>query len=181
MAFEQSYGRIDGDSASSTELFVLISSLAKAPIKQGIAVTGSINQNGEIQAIGGVNEKIEGFFEVCRIKGFTGEQGVVIPRSTVSNLMLSAGVRKALTDGRFHIWAIDHVEDGLKVLTGEKAGRRKSDGTFTSGSLFDRVQQQMREFSRRTEEYRKKQQNGDKNGKPNNKKAAAAKRPAKKR
>lgn len=155
LAFEQSYGKIDGDSASSTELYALISSLSGVPIKQGIAVTGSVNQNGEIQAIGGVNEKIEGFFEICKYKGLTGEQGVLIPRSNIEDLMLKAEVRNAVAEGKFHIWAIDTVEDGLKVLTGKKAGRMGKRGKFTKDSIYDLVVKRLKDYAYRSEHYRK--------------------------
>ncbi|RMF61930.1 MAG: ATP-binding protein [Calditrichaeota bacterium] len=155
LAFEQSYSRIDGDSASSTELYALLSSLSGVPIKQGIAVTGSVNQNGEIQAIGGVNEKIEGFYEVCKFKGLTGEQGVIIPRSNVDDLMLKSEVREAVKEGKFHIWAIDTVEDGLKLLTGKTAGRRGKSGRFTRNSIYDLVEKRLKEFAYRADNYRK--------------------------
>ncbi|HIN85943.1 MAG TPA: ATP-dependent protease, partial [Myxococcales bacterium] len=118
VCFEQSYGGIDGDSASSTELYAIMSSLSGVPIKQGIAVTGSVNQKGLIQPIGGVNEKIEGYFKVCANRGLTGEQGVMIPHQNVSNLMLRSSVREAVSHGLFHIWPIKSVNDGIEVLTG---------------------------------------------------------------
>ena len=155
LTFEQSFSKIDGDSASSTELYALLSSLSGVPIKQGIAVTGSVNQNGEIQAIGGVNEKIEGFFEICRHKGLTGEQGVMIPRSNVSDLVLKETVREAVAAGKFHIWAVDTVDDGLEVLTGAKAGKRNKSGKFTRGSIYAKVEERMRLFSERAEKHRK--------------------------
>lgn len=155
LTFEQSYSMIDGDSASSTELYALISSLANVPIKQGIAVTGSVNQNGEIQAIGGVNQKIEGFFAVCREKGLTGEQGVIIPRSNVENLMLKDEVIRAVRDGKFHIWAIDSIEDGLKILTGQEAGERSRTGRFPRNSLYWRVEHQIHTFAKRSNNFRK--------------------------
>ena len=122
ITFEQNYSEIDGDSASSTELYALISSLAAVPITQGIAVTGSVNQWGEIQAIGGVTEKVEGWFAVCQENGLTGEQGVLIPSSNVSDLMLRVAVVNAVDQGQFHIWAVDNVDQGLHVLTGRDAG-----------------------------------------------------------
>jgi predicted ATP-dependent protease len=122
LCFEQSYGGVDGDSASSTELFALLSNLAQVPLRQDIAVTGSVNQWGEIQAIGGVNEKVEGFFDVCRVVGLTGKQGVCVPASNVRGLILRDDVRKAIEDGEFHIYPIDTVEEGLELLTGVKAG-----------------------------------------------------------
>lgn len=155
LTFEQSYSVIDGDSASSTELYALISSLAGVPLKQGIAVTGSVNQNGEIQAIGGVNQKIEGFFAVCKEKGLTGEQGVIIPRSNVEHLMLKEEVIRAVRAGKFHIWAIDTVEDGLKILTGMDAGERLRNGRFPRDTLYCRVENKLRTFARRADAFRK--------------------------
>ncbi|MGD8252527.1 MAG: ATP-binding protein, partial [Desulfobacterales bacterium] len=122
IAFEQSYGEIDGDSASSTELYAILSSLSGLPIRQGIAVTGSVDQKGRVQAIGGVNEKIEGFFEICRRRGLTGRQGVMIPRSNVQNLMLKEEVVGAVRSGRFHIYGVGAVEEGIEILTGVPAG-----------------------------------------------------------
>jgi Lon-like ATP-dependent protease len=121
ITFEQNYGEIDGDSASSTELYALLSSLADVPINQGIAVTGSVNQWGEVQAIGGVTEKVEGWFAVCKEKGLTGDQGVLIPAANVSDLMLRVAVVDAVSQGQFHIWAINSVNEGLEVLTGKHA------------------------------------------------------------
>lgn len=122
LVFEQNYSGVDGDSASSTELYAILSALADAPINQGIAVTGSVNQKGEVQAIGGVNEKVEGFFEVCRMKGLTGSQGVMIPRANESNLMLKADVLAAVKEGKFHLWSVATIEEGIEVLTGVPAG-----------------------------------------------------------
>ncbi len=155
LTFEQSYSMIDGDSASSTELYALISSLANVPLKQGIAVTGSVNQNGEVQAIGGVNQKIEGFFAVCREKGLTGEQGVLIPRSNVENLMLKDEVIRAVQEGKFHIWAVDTIEDGLKVLTGLEPGERLRNGRFPKDSIYCRVERTLRTFARRADAFRR--------------------------
>lgn len=122
LVFEQSYSEIDGDSASSTELYAILSALAALPIKQGIAVTGSVNQKGEIQPIGGINEKIEGYFEICKSIGLTGEQGVIVPAANVRNLMLKQDVRDAIQTGQFNIWAIDTIDDGIELLTGVNAG-----------------------------------------------------------
>ena len=155
LTFEQSYSMIDGDSASSTELYALISSLAGVPIKQGIAVTGSVNQNGEIQAIGGVNEKIEGYFQVCRDKGLKGEQGVIIPRSNIDSLMLIDEVVRAVRAGKFKIWAIDTVEDGLKILTGKKTGHRQRNGKFPKDTIYYRVENQLHTYAKRASEFRK--------------------------
>jgi lon-related putative ATP-dependent protease len=130
LCFEQSYGGVDGDSASSTELFALLSNLARVPLRQDIAVTGSVNQWGEIQAIGGVNEKIEGFFDVCRVAGLTGKQGVCIPASNVRSIVLRDDVRKAIEGGRFHIYPIETIEEGLELMTGVKAGSPEEEGTL---------------------------------------------------
>ena len=121
LVFEQSYSEIEGDSASSTELYTLLSSLADVPIKQGLAVTGSVNQKGEVQAIGGVNEKIEGFFELCKAKGLTGDQGVLIPRSNLQNLMLKESVVEAVKEVKFNIYAVSTIDEGIEILTGMKA------------------------------------------------------------
>jgi predicted ATP-dependent protease len=130
LVFEQSYGEIDGDSASSTELYVLLSSLSKVPIQQGIAITGSVNQKGEIQSIGGINEKIEGYFEVCKIIGLNGEQGIMIPSSNIQNLMLKEDVIEAVRQNKFKIWAIDTIDDGMEVLTGLHSGSLEEEGSI---------------------------------------------------
>jgi len=147
LVFEQSYSGVEGDSASSTELYALLSSLAELPIQQGIAVTGSVNQKGQVQAIGGVNEKIEGFFQVCKIKGLTGDQGVLIPESNVKNLMLREEVVEAVKEGRFHIWSVKTVDEGIEILTGMKAGKRNEDGTFGEGTVSCLVDRRLREFA----------------------------------
>lgn len=140
LAFEQSYGLVDGDSASGAELLALISALAEAPLDQGIAITGSISQKGEFQPIGGVNQKIEGFFEVCRVRGLNGRQGVIIPRANEKDLMLKQEVVEAVAAGRFHIFAISQVEEGLEILTGKRAGKKKKDGTYPANSINHRVE-----------------------------------------
>ncbi len=155
ITFEQSYGMIDGDSASSTELYGLLSSLSGIPINQGIAVTGSVNQKGEVQAIGGVNEKVEGFFKVCRAKGLSGEQGVIIPEANVPNLLLNDDVIQAVKEGRFHIWAVNNIEDGIRLLTGVPCGMKHRDGKYTKDSIFDKVQQRLIEFARTSHQFRK--------------------------
>jgi len=139
LAFEQSYSMIDGDSASSTELYAILSALAETPIRQGIAVTGSVNQKGEIQPIGGVNQKVEGFFRVCKAKGLTGDQGVLIPAANVENLMLCEEVVEAVDAGQFHIYPVRTVEEGIEVLTGLSAGEPLDDGTYPGDSIFGRV------------------------------------------
>ncbi len=139
IAFEQSYSGVDGDSASSTEMYALLSSLSGVPIRQGIAVTGSVSQNGEIQAIGGVNHKIEGFFACCKAKGLTGEQGVLIPKANVADLMLRSEVVEAVRAKRFHVWAVGTIEEGIEILTGKKAGKRAEDGTYPEDSIYGLV------------------------------------------
>ncbi len=143
ITFEQSYDEIDGDSASSAELYTLLSALSGCPIHQGIAVTGSVNQLGEMQPIGGVNEKIEGVFRVCKIRGLTGNQGVIIPQSNVRNLMLKKEVVDAVSKGMFNIYAITTIDEGIEILTGVEAGELRKDGIWTPGSINDRVQQQL--------------------------------------
>ena len=147
VCFEQSYDGVDGDSASSTELYAILSSLAEIPIRQGIAVTGSVNQNGEVQAIGGVNQKIEGHFDVCRVKGLTGEQGVMIPRANLRNLMLRPDVVQAVQAGEFGIYAVSTIDEGIEVLTTVAAGERDDKGGYPEGSVNDRVQKKLRQFS----------------------------------
>ena len=147
LAFEQNYGGVDGDSASSTELYAILSALSDVPIKQGIAVTGSVNQKGEIQAIGGVNQKIEGFFEICKLKGLTGEQGVMIPSSNVKNLMLKQEVLTAVKKGELHIWSVETIKNGIEVLTGEKAGETTKDGKFETNSIFDRASRRLNQIA----------------------------------
>ncbi len=141
LTFEQSYGWIEGDSASSAELYCLLSALADVPLRQDIAVTGSVNQHGEVQVVGGINEKIEGFFDVCRLQGLTGTQGVCIPRANVPHLVLRHDVIQAVAEGRFHIWAIDTIDEGLELLTGMPAGDLDTEGTFHY--RLDRRQQEI--------------------------------------
>ena len=153
LVFEQSYGGVEGDSASSTELYSILSALSGLPIKQNIAVTGSVNQKGEVQAIGGVNEKIEGFFEVCKLKGFTGQQGVMIPESNVQNLMLKEEVVEAVKAGKFSIYSVKTIDEGIEVLTGAKAGQKGADGTFEEGTVNYLVDKQLREMADKLKEY----------------------------
>ena len=147
VCFEQSYDGVDGDSASSTELYAILSSLAGVPIKQGIAVTGSVNQNGEVQAIGGINFKIEGHFDICRLKGLTGEQGVMMPVANVRNLMLRPDVIEAVSAGKFHIYAVNSIDEGIEVLTGVAAGVLAANGTYPEGTINDLVQKKLQNFS----------------------------------
>lgn len=146
LAFEQSYGGVDGDSASSTELYALLSSLADVPIDQGLAVTGSVNQKGEVQPIGGVNEKIEGFYEVCKNKGLTGTQGVLIPHQNVKNLMLKDEVIEAVKEGNFHIYAVKTIEEGIEILTGMPAGDLDEFGRYEVESVFGKVADKLKRY-----------------------------------
>ncbi len=148
IALEQSYGHVDGDSASLAEICTLISALTHTPIRQSFALTGSINQYGEVQAIGGVNEKIEGFFDVCVAQGLTGEQGVIIPKANQRNLMLKRAVVDAVSEGLFHIYVVARVDEALELLTGCKAGIRKPDGSFTQRSLNHQVVKRLRELAK---------------------------------
>ena len=153
LVFEQSYGGVDGDSASSTELYAILSALSGLPLKQSLAVTGSVNQNGEVQAIGGVNEKLEGFFEVCKAKGFTGEQGAVIPASNVQNLMLREEILKAAEEGKFRIYPVHTINEGIEVLTGVSAGERMADGTWPEGTVNFLVDKRLKEIAETVREY----------------------------
>jgi predicted ATP-dependent protease len=135
VTFEQSYGGIDGDSASSTEIYAIVSALADLPLRQDIAVTGSVSQKGEVQPIGGVNEKIEGFFDVCRARGLTGKQGVMMPELNVGDLMLRKDVVQAVEEGKFHIYPVKTIDEGIEILTGVKAGAKQGDGQFEEGSV----------------------------------------------
>lgn len=153
LVFEQSYGEIEGDSASSTELYALLSALSGLPIKQGIAVTGSVNQRGQVQAIGGVNEKIEGYFDVCKLQGLTGEQGVVIPRSNAADLMLRQDVVDAVAAGQFHIYAVSTIDEGIEILTGMMAGVEDENGQFPEESVNGRVAQQLHQFAELRHEF----------------------------
>ena len=153
LVFEQNYGGVEGDSASSTELYALLSALSGLPIRQNIAVTGSVNQKGEVQAIGGVNEKIEGFFEVCKAKGLKGNQGVMIPESNVQNLMLKEEIVKAVEDGKFHIYSVKTIDEGIEILTGVKAGKRLEDGTFEKDTLNYKVNERLRQMAEKLREF----------------------------
>ncbi len=153
LVFEQNYGGVEGDSASSTELYSILSSLSGLPIKQNFAVTGSVNQKGEVQAIGGVNEKIEGFYEVCKAKGLTGRQAVMIPESNVQNLMLKEEIVDAVKEGSFSIYSVKTIDEGIEVLTGTKAGQRKEDGTYEEGTINYLVDKQLRKMADKLKEY----------------------------
>lgn len=148
MTFEQSYATVDGDSASGAELCALLSELSGIPIQQGISMTGSVNQKGEIQPIGGVNEKIEGFYKVCKVKGLTGDQGAIIPRANVKHLMLSQEVRHAVAEGQFHIWSVQTIDEAVQLLTGQPAGTWNEDEqAYDEGSVYARVDEQLQEIA----------------------------------
>jgi predicted ATP-dependent protease len=153
LTFEQSYEEVEGDSASSAELYALLSSLADAPVNQSIAVTGSVNQRGQVQAIGAVNEKVEGFYEVCRQRGLTGDQGVVIPRSNIPNLMLKEEVVEAARKRMFNVWAIDSIDEGIELLMGMPAGGRGPDGTYPPGTVNRLIEDRLAELAESVREY----------------------------
>jgi len=156
ITFEQSYGGVDGDSASSTEAYAILSSLAQMPLKQNYAVTGSMNQKGEVQAIGGVNYKIEGFFDICKERGLTGDQGVLIPEANVENLMLNSKVIDAIEDGKFHIFPVAHIREGIEILTGVKAGEPDEAGKYPEDSVFGKAKQRLEEYVKRSFELKEK-------------------------
>lgn len=155
LVFEQSYSQVEGDSASSAELYALLSSLAEVPIKQTLAVTGSVNQRGQIQAIGGVNQKVEGFFDICQERGLTGDQGVIIPESNVKNLMLRREVVDAVEAGSFHIYPVETVDEGIEILTGVPAGERDEEGNYPQGTINYKVAQRLAELAEKRSEFGK--------------------------
>lgn len=161
ITFEQSYSGIDGDSASSTELYALLSAISQLPLRQGIAVTGSVDQYGRVQAVGGVTEKVEGFFDTCVQQGLTGEQGVLIPASNVKNLMLRDDVVSAIEDGQFHVWAVSSIDEGITLLTGREAGDQNEQGEYPESTVHRLVQERLQEYARRQREFgRQQSQNG---------------------
>jgi lon-related putative ATP-dependent protease len=167
IAFEQSYGGVDGDSASSTEVYAILSSLSGLPLRQDVAVTGSLNQKGEIQPIGGVNEKIEGFFEVCRAKGLSGTQGVIIPHQNVQNLMLRTDVVDAVREGEFHIYSVKTIDEGIEILTGVEAGRMRDDGSFEEGTVHFLVDRELQRLAKGLKAFSgNEDRKGDKDGEP---------------
>lgn len=152
LCFEQMYNGVDGDSASSTELYALLSSLSELPIKQSIAVTGSVNQKGEIQPIGGVTDKIEGFFTICKLRGLTGDQGILMPYQNIKNLNLNDEVIKAVKDGTFHIYAIKTVDEGIELLTGVPAGKKNKNGEYTVGTVNYLVNEKLKKYATNDDE-----------------------------
>ena len=155
LVFEQSYGGVDGDSASSTELYALLSGIAEVPLKQNLAVTGSVNQHGQVQAIGGVNQKIEGFYDICKARGLTGDQGVLIPKSNTQHLMLRKDVIDSLNAGDFHIYPVSHIDEGIELLTGIPAGEKQSDGTYPKNTINWMVQQRLEEMANKLAKFGK--------------------------
>lgn len=153
LTFEQNYVTIDGDSASCGELYAMLSSLSEIPVKQGIGVTGSVNQRGEVQPIGGVNEKIEGFFRLCQARGLSGDQGVIVPASNVDNLMLHEDVVTAVGEGKFHVWPISHIDEGIELLTGVPAGCRDESGNYPEGTVHYLVQARLFELAKELDNF----------------------------
>ena len=171
LCFEQSYSGVEGDSASSTEIYALLSSISGLPLRQDIAVTGSVNQKGEVQPIGGVNEKIEGFFDVCRAKGLTGKQGVMIPHLNVDDLMLRKDVVRAVKERKFHVYPVKTIDQGIEILTGMEAGEMLEGGRFKEGTVNERVDQKLRELGTKIKEFEggeagTKEEKKKKKGKP---------------
>lgn len=164
LCFEQSYSSVEGDSASAAELFALLSSISGIPLKQNFAVTGSINQNGEIQPVGGINSKIEGFYAACKIKGLTGDQGVIIPRANMKNLVLNEEVLEAVANGRFHIYAISSVDEGMELLTGMKAGSEQEDGSFPPGTINEAIISRLRGFGKLLREQKDQEEAPERDG-----------------
>jgi len=153
LVFEQSYGGVDGDSASSAELYALLSALSEVPIRQSLAVTGSVNQWGEVQAIGGVNEKIEGFYDVCRARGLDGDQGVLVPAANVQHLMLREDVVEAVRAKKFSVHAVKTIDDGIEILTGVKAGERGAEGRYPAATVNRLVEDKLRLFAERNRSF----------------------------
>ncbi|MDP2900413.1 MAG: S16 family serine protease, partial [Candidatus Bathyarchaeota archaeon] len=153
LVFEQSYSGVEGDSASSTELYGILSALSGKPIKQHLAVTGSVNQKGEVQAIGGVNEKLEGYYQLCKARGLDGDHGAVIPASNVKHLMLKQEVVDAIKDGKFHIYPVSTIDEGIEALTGVKAGAPGKDGKYPAGTINRLVQDRLVEMAEKVKGY----------------------------
>jgi predicted ATP-dependent protease len=149
LTFEQSYDEVEGDSASSTELYALLSALSGLPLAQGIAVTGSVDQHGNVQAVGGVTRKVEGFYATCKANGLTGMQGVIIPEANVPNLMLSEEIVEAVRNGDFHVWAVRTIDEGIELLTRRRAGRLRSDGTYAPDTVHGLVSTRLSEYAGR--------------------------------
>jgi predicted ATP-dependent protease len=157
IAFEQLYDMVEGDSASCAELYALLSSIGGVPLKQGLSVTGSMDQNGEVQPVGGINEKIEGFFDLCRLTGLDGSQGVIMPARNVKNLMLKKDVVEAVKDGKFFIYPIQRVDEGLEIITGMQAGELREDGTYPEGTINYLVVKRLTEISEAVKEKKEEE------------------------
>jgi len=153
ICFEQSYGGVDGDSASSTEVYAILSSLSGLPLRQDIAVTGSVNQKGEIQPIGGANQKIEGFYDVCKAKGITGNQGVMIPSLNVPDLMLKKDVIRSVSDGKFHIYPAGTIDRGMTILTGIEAGEKDKEGNYPPGTVNFLVDEKLKSIAKGLKDF----------------------------
>jgi predicted ATP-dependent protease len=153
LTFEQAYDEIEGDSASSTELYALLSAISGVPLAQGIAVTGSVDQHGHVQAVGGVTRKVEGFYATCKAQGLTGTQGVLVPEANVRHLMLDEEVVEAVRAGRFHVWAVRTVDEGIRLLTGLPAGTRRADGSYPPGSVHGRVASGLAAYAEKLRAY----------------------------
>ena len=166
LTFEQSYDEVEGDSASSTELYALLSALSDLPLDQGIAVTGSVDQHGNVQAVGGVTRKIEGFYATCKAQGLTGRQGVIIPAANVPNLMLDEEVVDAVREGQFHVWAVRSIDEGIELLTHRPAGRRAADGSFPAGSVHGLVAARLAEYAERLRSFAGSAVASERNGRP---------------
>ena len=163
LVFEQSYGGVDGDSASSAELYVLLSAISEVPIKQSFAVTGSVNQLGEVQAIGGVNEKIEGFFDICKSRGLTGTQGVLIPKSNTKHLILRPDIVDAVKQRKFHIYPVERIDQGIELLTGMPAGARGKDGAYPAGTVFRKVSDRLQAMAAARQKFGQQRASGETN------------------
>jgi predicted ATP-dependent protease len=157
LVFEQSYSGIEGDSASSAELYALLSAIGEIPLKQSLAVTGSVNQHGQVQPIGGVNEKIEGFFDTCKAKGLNGEQGVLIPVSNVKHLMLRKDVIEATKEGKFHIYPVESIDQGIEILTGVSAGAADDKGEYPENSVNGKVRSRLALLAEKQRKFRESQ------------------------
>jgi predicted ATP-dependent protease len=166
VTFEQSYDEIEGDSASSTELYALLSALSGLPLKQGIAVTGSVDQHGNVQAVGGVTRKVEGFYATCKANGLTGGQGVIVPAANVHNLMIDEEVVDAVREGRFHVWAVRTIDEGAALLTGHRAGRRRADGSYPPGSVHGLVAARLADYAERLRAFAEPATAAEHDGRP---------------
>jgi len=164
VTFEQTYGMVDGDSASAAELFAILSCLSNKPIRQGIAVTGSVSQLGECQPIAGVTKKIEGFFDVCKARGLTGEQGVIIPKGSINDLMLKKKLVEVIEKDGFHVYAIENMDEGIEILTGVKAGKRDKKGNYPKNTLNYLVMERLKMMSESIKESEQKTKRRERKG-----------------